>query len=259
MSEVLARLRSSVPRPSLRSVATAPVRPRTYGNLAYLALSFPLGIAYFVVVVVGLSLSVGLAILLVGVALFVGLLATTVGLVTVERRLTGALVGVDIEAPDWKFRDGDDLREQVTGLLLDPAVWLGLVYLATKLAVGIAAFTLLMVLLVPAVVLVATPLFYDQPGVTVGLFLPTDVSRELSLYVPWNELLVGVSFVVRLTSWQVTTLADAVAMSALGVVALVVALNLLNGAAWLCGQWARLLVGGTLTRRVDGTLARYVG
>jgi hypothetical protein len=32
----------------------------------------------------------------------------------------------------------------------------------------------------------------------VGIFLGESITRELSVYVPRNELLVGVSFVVRL-------------------------------------------------------------
>jgi hypothetical protein len=250
MTDTVARLRSSVPRPSLRTVATAPFRPRTYGNLLYLGLAFPLGIAYVVFLGVGLGLSVGLAVLVVGVPLFLVVLLTTAALVAAERRLASVLLGGDLDPPGWRFRDREGLVDRATALVVDPAVWLGLLFLATKLAVGVAGFVLLLTLLVPSVVLVATPLYYDTPGVQVGIFLPTDVTRELSLYVPWNELLVGVSFVVRLTSWQVTSLADALAMSLLGLVALGLSLNVLNGVAWLCGRWARLVLGRPLVDRV---------
>jgi len=177
-------------------------------------------------------------------------LLAVVPLAAAERRLATALLGVDIDPPGWKLADGEALLDRVRALVLDPAVWLGLVFLLSKLFVGVAAFTLLVSLLVPAGVLVATPLYYQTPGVEVGVFLPGAVSRELSIYVPWNELLVGVSFVVRLTSWQVDSLGDALLMSGLGVVVLVAVVNLLNGAAWLCGRWARLLLGSSLAERV---------
>lgn len=251
MSDAVAALRSSLPRPSLRTVATAPLRARTYGNLCYLALAFPLGIAYCVFVSVGLSLSIGLSVVLVGVPLFVGFLAVTVGLTTVERWLAGVLLGVDIDAPDWRVTDREGPVDGGKRLVVDPAVWLGVLFLATKLVVGVVAFTLLSTLLVPTVVMVATPLIFRASGVEVGVFLPGDVTRELSLYVPWNELLVGVSFVVRFTSWQVTTLGGALAMSALGAVGFVLAVNLLNGVAWLCGRWARLVLGTELVDRLD--------
>jgi hypothetical protein len=239
-----------VSRPSLRAVASAPFRLRTYRNLLYLALAFPLGIGYLVFFSVGLGLSVGLAIILVGVPLFLVVLLVTTGLVTVERWLATALLGVGIDPPDWRFTGREGVRDRAIGLVADPVVWLGLLFLASKFAIGVGAFVLLVTLLVPAVVLVGTPLFYDTPGVRVGVFLPTDISRELSLYVPWNELLVGVSFVLRLSSWQVTSLPGALAMSVLGVLVLVLSLNVLNGAAWLCGRWARLLLGATVLDRV---------
>jgi hypothetical protein len=127
--------------------------------------------------------------------------------------------------------------------VLDPAVWTGVVFLASKLLFGVVSFTLLMTLLVPAGVLVATPLFYRTPGARVGVFLGDGITQELSLYVPWEELLVGVSFVVRLTSWEVDTFPEALAMSLLGVLALVLSLNVLNAAAWLSGRWVGLLLG----------------
>jgi ABC-type transport system involved in cytochrome bd biosynthesis fused ATPase/permease subunit len=46
-----------------------------------------------------------------------------------------------------------------------------------------------------------------------------------------------------MTSWEVDTLPEALAMSGLGLVALWVSINVLNGVAWLCGQWTRLLLG----------------
>lgn len=250
MPDVVSRLRSSVPWPSARSVATVLLRPRTYGNLAYLALAFPLGLVYFVALTVALGLGLGLAVLGVGVALVLATLLGTMGLVTAERWLAATLLGADVDAPDWKLAGREGLRDRVTGLVLDPAVWLGLLFLLSKLFVGTAAFTLLVSLLTPTAVLIATPLYYRTPGVEVGVFLPVDVTRELSLYVPWNELLVGVSFVVRLTSWQVDSLGDALLMSGLGVVVLVLVVNLLNAAAWLCGRWARLLLGSALIERL---------
>ena len=248
MSDLVTSLRSSVSWPSPRSVATAPFRPRTYANLLYLALAFPLGLAYFVFVVVGLSLSVGLAILVVGVPLFFGVLVVSIGLTTVERLLAEVLLDVDIERPSWRVREREGVVERVKALVFDPMVWLGVVFLVTKLFVGVAAFTLLVTVFVPVVALVATPLYYDTPGANVGLFLEETVTRELSLYLPWNELLVGVSFVVRLSSWEVDTGPEALAASAVGLLALVLALNLFNGVAWLCGRWAELLLGPGLPR-----------
>ncbi|MFB6250488.1 MAG: sensor domain-containing protein [Halobellus sp.] len=249
MPDAVARLRSSLPRPSLRTVVTTPFRLRTYGNLLYLLLAFPLGLGYFIFLSVGLSVSIGLSFILLGIPLFLIVLATSIAFVTFERRLARVLLGTEIESPPWRVVDADGLLDGMKRLVSDPALWLGLGFLATKLVVGVIAFTLLVGLLVPAFAVVATPLYYDNPGVRVGVFLPTELTRELSLYIPWNELLVGVSFVVRLSSWQVTSLVDAVAMSIGGILAVVLVLAILDGFAWLCGQWARLLLGKWLIAR----------
>ncbi len=46
-------------------------RPQTYLNLLYLLLAFPLGLAYFVFLVTGLSLGFGLIITLAGIPILV--------------------------------------------------------------------------------------------------------------------------------------------------------------------------------------------
>jgi hypothetical protein len=248
----------SFPRPTARDLVRVPFRPRTYGRLAYLALAFPLGIAYLVVVSVGLGLGVGLSVLLVGVPLLLAVLVGTMALAVGERALSTWLLGVPIDAPDWKVRTVSGVGDRSLALVTDPAVWAALVFVATKFVVGTAAFVLLVTIVVPALSLVATPLYYDDPGVTVGLMLPEPLTRELSVYVPWNEFVVGLSFVVRVTSWEVTTLPGALATSAVGLVALAAGLNVLNAAGWLCGRWARLLLGRP-PHRAAAALRRRLG
>ena len=48
------------------------VRPRTYGSLLYLWLGFPLGLAYFVGLTVGISAGLPLTIVWIGLAILVG-------------------------------------------------------------------------------------------------------------------------------------------------------------------------------------------
>lgn len=243
MTSAVPALRSSLPLPSVRRVATAPFRLRTYGNLTYLGLAFPLGLAEFLLVVIGLSLSGGLSVILIGIPMFVAVLGVAVVLAAGERVLATYLLGVDLDPFDWPVTDSDGVIAGVKALVFDLSVWLAVVFLLSRLAIGVAAFTLLLTLLIPAAVLIATPLYYRTPGVDVGIFLGESITRELSVYVPWNELLVGVSFVVRLTSWEVSTLPGALAMSGLGLIALWLAINVLNAVAWLCGQWTQLLLG----------------
>ena len=62
---------------------------QTYLNLLYLLLSFPLGIAYFVFLITGLSLGAGLLVIFVGVPILIGVLFACQGLGAFERLMAG--------------------------------------------------------------------------------------------------------------------------------------------------------------------------
>ncbi len=68
------------------------IRPQTYLNLVYLYLAFPLGIAYFVFIVVGLSLGFGLIITLFGAPLLVLTVVASWLISSFERELANRLL-----------------------------------------------------------------------------------------------------------------------------------------------------------------------
>lgn len=233
----------------IRAALRTPFQLRTYSAVLYLALAFPLGLVYFVGTVVGVSVGLGLSVLLVGIPLLV----VTVGFVylaaSVERVLARMLLGADVRQPAWKVTQATGFRDRSVALVTDPAVWGSLVFVLSKLFIGTAAFTLLVVFGTVVGSLIATPLYYDTPGVTVGLHLPAPIRQELSVIVPWEQFEVGLSVVVRLTSWEVTTLSGAVAVSLVGVAGLLLGLNVLRASGWVCARWAEV----TLTPRVAKT------
>ena len=246
------------PRPPLRSLLLAPVRVRTYGNLCYLALAFPLGVAYFTVLVVAFSLAVPLTLLLVGVPLLLATLLGVRGLAAGERLLARTLLGTALPAPSYGFLDGSP-RKRVWALVVDRRTWLECGYLLAKFPIGIGAFTLLSTTLTVSLTLLATPLFYDRPGARVGFFPADPIAVSPSVTVPWGDLLVGVRVAATVTEWVADSLADALLLSALGLVGLVVSLNLVNGAAWLLAQFARVSLGdGGPTRTTLGRVADRV-
>jgi len=232
--------RTSLDRASIRTALTTPFRLRTYAVVLYLALSFPLGIAYFVGTVVGLSVGLGLSVLLVGLPILAVTLGGLLVVATAERALARTLLDADIPAPSWKVTAASGLRDRTLAVLTDPLVWGSLLFVLSKLVIGVAAFTLLTVVLSVGLSLLAAPLYYDTPGTSVGVFLPEPVRRELSLVVPWERFEVGVSFVVRLTSWEASTLPGALLLAVLGAAALLLGLNVLRAGGWLCARWAEI-------------------
>ncbi|WP_136716259.1 sensor domain-containing protein [Halorientalis salina] len=241
MSETAQKLRSELPRPSLRSAVGVPFRLQTYRNLLYLALSFPLGMAYYLFVTLGISIGIGFSFVLVGVPLLVAVLAVSVGLTWFERRVTVSLLGVDIRPPDHPFMQREGIVDRSEALVTDLGVWKGIVFLASKLLLGVASFALIMVGPFVAILMLVTPLFYEHTRVGVFLSEPLTVTPDLQF--AHELLLVGVDAVVTLSSWRIDTLGEALVMSAFGTVLLVLALNLLNGLAWLAGRYTRYMLG----------------
>jgi len=235
--------RPGVPRPSVKSVLLSPLRPRTYGNLAYLLLAFPLGIAYLVFLTVGFSVGGALVVVAVGVPILLFVLACCHLGAWFERLTARYLLGLDIRSPGYPFLEADGFLARLRALVLGRETWAAAGYLASKFAIGVAAFVLVTTLLSTSLALLSTPLYYDDPNASVGVHLSDPITLTPSLRIPWGELLIGAEFAVTVTGWTVTTLPAALAVSAVGLASLAVSLAALNGIAWLVGRFTRFLLG----------------
>lgn len=234
---------SSLPTPSVETVLLSPFRLQTYRNLVYLLLAFPLGVLYFTFLVTGVSLGVGLAVLVVGVPMLLVVLACCHVGAGFERLTARYLLGVEISSPRYPFVDTDDPMDGLRALVFGSQTWKSMGYLLSKFAIGIGSFVLVTTLLSVGGALLTTPLYYDEPGVSVGLQLSEPIVLSPSIRIPWEELLIGIEFGLAIASWEVTTLPEAVATAGLGVLVLVGAFNVFNVLAWTVGRFTRLLLG----------------
>lgn len=203
-----------------RQALAAPVQVATYKRLAYLLLAFPLGIAYFVVLVTGASLGVSLAITWVGLPILLG----TLGLVTLasaaEARLARTFLDRDTPDPAVLERLDGWRPEKPEGgylagikqFLSEPTTWSSIGVVLLKFVFGIGAFTIVVTAAAVNVALLSAPLVYDDPSVSYSL-----------------------------VGYAVTTLPEAIGVAVLGVVGVVVACNLCNVLA---------AVGGVATERL---------
>ncbi|MFD3564904.1 sensor histidine kinase [Streptomyces sp. NPDC058686] len=94
----------------------APFEARTFRELGYLLLSFPVSVITFVYAVTMVSLGAGLLITFLGVPVLAGALAGARGFAAMERARARALLGVDVGAPA-------PLRPRAHG----PMAWMGAV------------------------------------------------------------------------------------------------------------------------------------
>ncbi len=197
--------------------------PQSYRNLLYLALALPLGIAYVVILVGGLSAGAGLAVILIGIVLLVATLFALRAMAAVERMLARRLLRISIHPP---IEGGIHFtwRQRVQLWLRDPVTWKSLVFLLGKLPMGIVAFAAIVMLGVTSVVLVFAPV--------------------LIAFTP-----------VIFFGWEIDNPVAAIAAVPIGVLLYLLSLHVFNGLAWLYGVCARVMLGPStvdLRERVEG-------
>lgn len=213
-------------------------RRQTYRNLAYLALTFPLGLGYFVLLTTGLSVGFSLLILLVGVPILVGIFLLSDRVLVFERWLAANLLGTDV--PLDRERDPEDAWDYLRSPFADVGTWAGLFYLASKFFVGLFTFVLLVLFGSFAGSFLLAPLYYRTT--TVKVSMPEPIHLTLSYVVQrWGGVEV-ISYPVTITSWEVTTLPEALAVAAVGAILLVASLHLCNLLARIQGWYTRVLL-----------------
>ena len=132
--------------------------PRSYLNIVYLLLAFPLGTFYFVFLVTGLSLGFGLIITLVGIPILLLVLSGSWVLCRFERQVAITLLDEDIPLSVSRPASGG-LWSRVKALLKDRVTWTGVIYLFLKFPLGIVTFTIAVTLIAVTVGFLAAPTY----------------------------------------------------------------------------------------------------
>lgn len=159
------------PRGLLARFFGVALEARTYGALFYMLLSLATGIFFFTWVVTGLSLSLGLMVLIIGIPIAVLFFGSVRGLSLLEGRLVEALLGVRMpRRPTYADRSRSWLQ-RIGDMFTDGRTWLTLLYFVLMLPLGIVYFTVAVTLLSTALGCIWAPvaaLFTDAyPGIYV--------------------------------------------------------------------------------------------
>src|SRR5438270_2084408 len=136
------------------------IDPWTYRRMAYLFLAFPLALTYFVLIVTGLSVGVGLSFIGVGLAILVLTMLGWLLLARFERELAIHLLGARIRP--LSVPDPEPLRPwpRLLRTLGEPVTWKSLAYLLIEFPFGIFSFTVVIVLISVSLSLTLTPVAY---------------------------------------------------------------------------------------------------
>ncbi len=203
------QLSGTIPRNGFVGVAFA---GQTYRNMLYLLLSLPLGIIYFVSIVVGLSVGLGTLIIWIGIFVLLGTFLLVRGYMMLEHGLTVSLLNTSIHrAPPIHDNRQLGVLDRAKHLAFTGRTWWGILYLLVRFPLGILSFVSLVVSMSVPLALISTVIIYR---------------------FPWANISVG--------PWAVDNGPAAAAMAVLGLCLILPAFHVVNGVAWLNAQWAKL-------------------
>ncbi|WP_165423274.1 sensor domain-containing protein [Ktedonosporobacter rubrisoli] len=205
----------------------------TGGSILYLLLSFPLGIFYFVTLVVGLSLGVSTLIIWIGIPILLLTIACVWGMASLEREMAVRLLHVDM--PTYKVGGRTAHMNIYKGLwarIKDPLTWRSLLFLLLKFPLGIFAFSLTLVLLMLSLAFTLEPLWYVINTYINGILMFNHI--ESHSWLPFLGYVQG--------NFDIFLFARSFLGVPLGIALWIVSTKILNGLAWGCGEMARLLL-----------------
>lgn len=161
-ARVKAALQPPAPRVPRRPSAWQPffgvfLDPRAYLSLFYMLLALATGIAYFVFVVVGLSLAAGLAVLVIGIPFFLIFIAMARVISLGEGRLLEAISGERMPRRTVHPGPAGSRWSRIGAMLSDARTWTTLAYFIVMMPLGIAYFTIAIVSLSVGLSFIAVP------------------------------------------------------------------------------------------------------
>jgi uncharacterized membrane protein len=215
---IQAALRTPAPRPRTTSIGRffgVYADPQAYLALLYMLLALLTGIAYFTFAVTGLSLSIGLAILIIGVPFFLLFVGAARVVALAEGRIVETLLGTRMpRRPVYPDRETPFLR-RIGEMLKDPRTWGTLVYFMLMLPLGLFYFTFVLVGILVSIATFVAP-------IAVLLYHAGLIQIDGDVQAPHAALLPLISIV--------------------GLLLLTVTMHLARGIGYLHGQLAKTLL-----------------
>lgn len=186
---------------ALKKVLGVGLKPSSYLNILYLLLAFPLGIFYFVYLITGFSIGLGLLYFFVGLPFLLLTMFSWRLFAKFEGWQAKWLLSTSVE-PDKpvKWAEANGFWNWTTSRLSSKYTWKSLLYILIKAPLGVISFILTFSLTVISTVLILAPVLYKY------------VDYEL----PWGPL---------------NSLAHALALAGAGLVLGLISLHLFNGLA----------------------------
>jgi uncharacterized membrane protein len=215
---IQAALRTPPPRPRTTTIGRffgVYADPRAYLSIMYMLLALVTGVAYFTFAVTGLSMSIGLAILIIGVPFFLLFVGAARFVALAEGRVVETLLGTRMpRRPVYPDHDTPFLQ-RIGEMLKDPRTWGTLVYFLLMLPLGVFYFVFVVVGIIVSLATFLAPIF-------VLLYHAGLVQIDGEVQAPHPALLPLISII--------------------GLLLLTVTMHLARGIGYLHGQLAKTLL-----------------
>ena len=138
--------------------------PRAYTAIFYMLLAMPTGIFYFTWAITGLSLSIGLMVMIFGIPFALVFLASTRLLSLIEGRLVEVMLGVRMpRRPVYPEGSSRGMMVRVKEVFFDPRTWSTLLYMLLRMPLGIFYFVFVVVIGSLSLSLVLAPFEFVFP------------------------------------------------------------------------------------------------
>jgi hypothetical protein len=199
---------------------------QTYLSLTYLMLSFPLGIFYFVFIVTGLFLGIGLIPVFIGIPLLYVYMLSVKCLMKFERKMAAIFLGININEKTVRREKGLGILIRFRDELFDVELWKAIIYLSLKFFFGVIIFCLCVSLVSMSFVLIAAPVVYQ--------ILEYNLNMEGGLH--FNIDGIQINGLLGFLEISATPMQEMLMFMLLGVFVGIGSLHLFNKTAYLMGR-----------------------
>ena len=165
--------------------------PLAYSSLFYMLLSLATGIFYFTWAVTGLSLSLGLCVLIFGIPFAVLFISTVRALALVEGRLIESMLGVRMPRRPLYADRGKPFGARIKAMFVDPRTWSTLLYMVLKLPLGIICFVFAVIGLTVPLALAVSPI--TKATIGIGIININDLAIAPPLWALPLTLPIGIA------------------------------------------------------------------
>ncbi|MCH7579976.1 MAG: sensor domain-containing protein [Chloroflexi bacterium] len=215
MNEAFSRVYGGYGSP-LTKVFGPVLAPRTYLRAVHLLLMFPLGLAYFVGLVVALSIGGVLIWTIVGAVVLIPTLYLTRWAGDIEAWVVRRVAQIELRRPPTAIDLGQSFQSQLWTRLIDRNTWTGLIYLFAQFPIGLGVFVGL------AVMSAVAGMFIGAPFVTAVSDAEFDIFGLLTS---------------ELNTWP-----EGFALVPIGLMIFLIEVHLVNTVSALHAIWARFML-----------------